>query len=113
MSRRAAGLKAWVLQRVTAVYLALFATYLILKFGFAVPANHAELVNWASTPWVALGLLVFVPVTLSHAWVGFRDLFMDYVRDITLRIIVLTLTAFAFVASGLWAVQAIIVAQVA
>jgi succinate dehydrogenase / fumarate reductase flavoprotein subunit len=80
VSRRASGLKAWVLQRATAVYLALFATYLIFKFGFAVPADHAALVDWASTPWVALGLLVFVPVTLSHAWVGFRDLFMDYVR---------------------------------
>jgi succinate dehydrogenase / fumarate reductase membrane anchor subunit len=113
MSRRASGLKAWVLQRATAVYLALFATYLIFKFAVAVPADYAALVDWASTPWVALGLLVFIPVTLSHAWVGFRDLFMDYVKNVSLRIIVLTITAFAFVASGLWAVQAIIVAQIA
>lgn len=113
MSRRASGLKAWVVQRATAIYLGLFGVYLVLHFALAAPADHAALVTWATTPWVAVGLLLFVPVTLAHAWVGMRDLFMDYIKPIGVRVAVLTLMAFAFLASGLWAMQAIIIAQIA
>ncbi|MGB5735857.1 MAG: succinate dehydrogenase, hydrophobic membrane anchor protein [Thiohalocapsa sp.] len=113
MSRRASGLKAWVVQRATAIYLALFGVYLLLRFALDAPADHAALVAWATTPWIAIGLLLFVPVMLAHAWVGMRDVFMDYVKPIGLRVTVLTVTAFVFLASGLWAMQAIIVAQIA
>jgi len=113
MSRRASGLKAWVVQRVTAVYLALFGTYLALAFVFAPPADHAALVNWVTGPWVMLGLLVFIPVLLAHAWVGIRDVFMDYVKPIGGRVLALSLIAFLFLASGLWAAQALIVARIA
>jgi succinate dehydrogenase / fumarate reductase membrane anchor subunit len=113
MSRRASGLKAWVVQRATAIYLALFGVYLLLKLVFDAPGDYAALVEWVRSPWVALGLLVLIPVALAHAWVGIRDLFMDYVKSIGLRVTLMTVTAFVFVASGLWAMQAIIVAQIA
>ena len=113
MSRRASGLKAWLWQRLTAVYLALFGVYLTLHFVFAAPADHAALVAWVTRPWVMLGLLVFVPMILVHAWVGIRDVCMDYLKPIGLRVTVLSLFGLMFLASGLLAVQAIIVAQVA
>jgi succinate dehydrogenase / fumarate reductase membrane anchor subunit len=111
MSRRASGLKAWFLQRVTAVYVALFAVYLALHFTLAPPAGYAELRAWAASPWVALGLLVFIPVLLAHAWVGIRDVFMDYMKPIALRATALTLVGLVFLASGLWAAQAVIAAR--
>ncbi|KAA6187715.1 succinate dehydrogenase, hydrophobic membrane anchor protein [Thiohalocapsa marina] len=113
MSRRASGLKAWVIQRVSAIYLALFGTYLAIRFAFAAPADHAAMIAWVTTPWVAVGLLVFVPVLLAHAWVGIRDVLMDYVKPIGLRVTALSLFGLLFLASGLWAVQAIIVARIA
>ncbi len=45
MSRRASGLKAWVVQRATAIYLALFGVYLTLHFALDAPADHAALVS--------------------------------------------------------------------
>jgi succinate dehydrogenase / fumarate reductase membrane anchor subunit len=113
MSRHASGLKAWVVQRVTAVYLALFGVYLTLSFLLVPPADHTALVAWVTRPWVSLALLVFVPVILMHAWVGIRDVFMDYLKPIGLRVAALSLVGLVFLASGLWAVQAIIVAQTA
>lgn len=113
MSRQASGLKAWVVQRVTALYLALFGTYLFLAVLFATPPDHAALVAWVRTPLVTLGLLVFIPVLLAHAWVGIRDVLMDYLKPIGLRVGALALFAFVFLAAGLWALQAIIVAQLA
>jgi succinate dehydrogenase / fumarate reductase membrane anchor subunit len=111
MSRRASGLKAWFLQRVTSVYLALFGGYMALYFVLSPPASHAELVAWVASPWLALGLLLFIPILLAHAWVGIRDVFMDYLKPIALRATAMTLVGFVFLASGLWAAQAVIAAR--
>jgi succinate dehydrogenase / fumarate reductase membrane anchor subunit len=112
MSRRASGLKAWLLQRVSAVYLALFGLYLVLYFIVTPPPDHAALAAWATSPWVGLGLLLFIPMLVAHAWVGIRDVIIDYVKPTGLRIGLLSAMALMFLASGLWALQALILIQV-
>lgn len=112
MSRRASGLKAWAVQRFTSVYLALFGVYLLVHFLFQPPADYAAWRAWVSQPAVNLGLLLFVPALLAHAWVGTRDVLIDYIKPTGLRVTLLGLFAFLFVASGLWAVQALILARV-
>jgi succinate dehydrogenase / fumarate reductase membrane anchor subunit len=112
MSRRAAGLKAWVVQRVTAVYLAGFSVYLALYFIISRPADHEQLAAWATSPWVAVGLMLFVPLLLAHAWVGIRDVLIDYVKPIGVRLALLAVMALIFLASGLWVLQALILVQV-
>ena len=112
MSRRASGLKAWLIQRLTAIYLGLFGLYLALYFAFAPPQDHAQLAVWAGSPGVAVGLLVFIPLLLAHAWVGIRDVLIDYVKPVRLRVGLLSLMALMFLASGLWALQALILVQV-
>lgn len=110
MSRQASGLKAWLVQRVTALYLAIFLAYLLGHFALNAPADHAALVAWVNRPLVAGGLLLFVPVLLAHAWVGIRDVLIDYVHPLGARVGLLTLFGFLFLASGLWAFKAIITA---
>jgi succinate dehydrogenase / fumarate reductase, membrane anchor subunit len=110
MSRQASGLKAWFVQRVTALYLALFLSYLLLHFCLHPPADHAALLAWVQRPLVAGGLMLFMPVVLAHAWVGIRDVLIDYVHHLGARLTLLTLFGFVFLASGLWAFKAIITA---
>ncbi|NKN33709.1 succinate dehydrogenase, hydrophobic membrane anchor protein [Marichromatium bheemlicum] len=110
MSRQASGLMAWLIQRATAVYLALFLGYVLVFFSFAAPTDHVALREWITNPWVALGWLLFLPLLLAHAWVGIRDVLIDYVHHLGTRITLLTLFAFVFVASGLWAFKAILTA---
>ncbi|EGV30032.1 succinate dehydrogenase, hydrophobic membrane anchor protein [Thiorhodococcus drewsii AZ1] len=112
MSRQASGLMAWLVQRATAVYLAFFVVYLVLHFTFGAPADHAEFVAWLRQAPVAISLLLFVPVLLSHAWVGIRDVLIDYVHLLGLRMGLLMLFAFIFFASGLWAIKAIVTAGI-
>jgi succinate dehydrogenase / fumarate reductase membrane anchor subunit len=83
----------------------------LIHFTFNAPADHNALLEWAAHPVVALALLVLVPVLLMHAWVGIRDVLIDYVHVLGLRIALLSLFAFVFVASGLWAFKAIIIAS--
>jgi len=111
MSRRASGLRAWALQRASAVYLAGFGLYLVLHLLTQPPADHAAWQAWVARPWVNLGLLLFVPTLLIHSWVGMRDLLIDYVWPTGARVLLLTLLAFGLVASGLWALQALILAR--
>lgn len=110
MSRQASGLMAWLIQRTTAVYLAIFLSYLLIHFTFNAPADHAALLNWANQPSVAIGLLLCVPLVLAHAWVGIRDVLIDYVHALGLRIGLMMLFGFVFIASGLWVFKAIVTA---
>lgn len=107
MSRSASGLKAWLVQRVTAVYLAGFLTYLVLHLVLSPPADHAQWSAWVARPWVSLGLLLCLPFLLAHAWVGTRDVLMDYVKPLWARLGALILVGIGLLASGLWALKAV------
>ncbi len=99
-----------MLQRLSAVYLALFATYLVLQFLLQPPADHGTLVAWMQQPLVMLGWLLLVPLLIAHAWVGVRNVLMDYLKPLRLRVTALALTALALTAGGLWLLQAVLVA---
>ncbi len=107
MSRSASGLKAWLVQRVTALYLALFLTYLVLYLLLDPPLDYTQWLTWVSRPWVSVGLLLFIPLLLAHAWVGIRDVLMDYVKPLGARVGAMAVFALVFLASGLWALKAI------
>ena len=109
MSRHASGLMAWLVQRATAVYLALGALYLLWTFSTNPPADHAALVAWVSQPLVRLALLLAVPLLVAHSWVGVRNVLIDYVHLLWLRLVLLLLGAALLLASGLWLLRALLV----
>lgn len=113
MSRKASGLKAWAIQRLTAMYVGLFALYLIAVLLFAAPADYAAWKAWIGAPTVSVALLLFVVSVLMHAWIGVRDVLIDYVHAIAPRAALLGLVALALVAMGLWAAQALILVRLA
>jgi len=113
MSRRASGLRAWFLQRASALYLMLFILYVLQHLVFHAPADFAAWQGWVVHPMVSLGLLLFFASLLLHAWVGIRDVIIDYVHPTAIRVSLLTLIGFVLVGCGLWVLQIIILAQLA
>lgn len=113
MSRKASGLKAWAIQRLTAIYVGLFSLYLLLVLLFAAPADYADWKDWVGGPLVSVAMLLFVVSVLMHAWVGVRDVLIDYVHPIAIRAALLGVIALALVAMGLWAAQALILVRLA
>ncbi len=111
MSRKASGLKAWAIQRLTAIYIALFLLYLLGVLLFAAPSDHLAWKAWLGGPVVSVALLLFVVSVLMHAWIGVRDVLIDYVHPIAIRATLLGVIALALVAMGLWAAQALILAR--
>lgn len=111
MSRTASGLKAWAIQRLTAIYIGLFIIYLIGALILSPPADFAAWKAWMGSPLVSVAMLLFVVSTLMHAWIGVRDVLIDYIRPIAIRATVLGVVALSLIAMGLWAAQALILVR--
>ena len=113
MSRKASGLKAWAIQRLTALYVGLFSLYLIAVLLFAAPVDYVAWKAWLGGPVVSVALLLYVASVLMHAWIGVRDVLIDYVHPIAARATLLGLVALSLFAMGLWAAQALILVRLA
>ncbi len=96
------GLRAWLVQRVTALYLLAFIIYFIAHFLFASPSDYDTWRSYAAQGDVKLLVLAGFVALLLHAWVGLRDVMLDYVKPISARAVALPLVAGALIAIGLW-----------
>jgi succinate dehydrogenase / fumarate reductase membrane anchor subunit len=111
MSRKASGLKAWAVQRLTAIYIGLFSLYLLAVLLFATPAGYVEWRAWMGGPVVSVATLLYVFCVLMHAWIGVRDVLIDYVHPIAIRATLLGLVGLSLVAMALWAAQALVLVR--
>ena len=99
------GSRGWLMQRVTAVVMLVYT-----MFFLAVLAGLPQL-DWPH--WKALwqlavmryATILFVVSVLLHAWVGVRNILMDYVKDTGVRLILYVLVILTLVAYGAWALQ--------
>ncbi|NGM88807.1 succinate dehydrogenase, hydrophobic membrane anchor protein [Parapusillimonas sp. SGNA-6] len=100
------GTVDFIVQRVTAVIMAVYTIVLFLGVLFTPDLNfeswrHLFTFTWFSLP---VGQLLATLAFLSlawHAWIGVRDIWMDYVRSAGLRLFLQSLTI-------LWLVAAIV-----
>ncbi|MBT5229204.1 MAG: succinate dehydrogenase, hydrophobic membrane anchor protein [Methylococcales bacterium] len=111
MSRQFQGLKAWLMQRVTAVYLLCFLIYFMGVLLVCPPEDYQAWRSWVATPWISISMSVFIISLALHAWVGMRDIFIDYIKPIGLKIGLLSLLGLALISSVFWALQAIVLLQ--
>lgn len=102
MNRRAYGLRAWLWQRLSSIYMALYLAATGVYFLFQSPGSHEEWRAWMSHPMVALATAVFFWALLIHAWVGARDVLLDYVDPLPLRLALLCVLGLMLIGSGVW-----------
>ncbi|SDV47684.1 succinate dehydrogenase, hydrophobic membrane anchor protein [Chitinasiproducens palmae] len=99
------GWREWVVQRVTAVVMVVF-TLVLLGWFFA--AQNFSYVGWASIfahQWMKLLTFVTLLSLFYHAWVGVRDIWMDYVKVAGLRLALHVATILWLVAAAGYAAQ--------
>jgi succinate dehydrogenase / fumarate reductase membrane anchor subunit len=80
------GTGTWLVQRATAVTLALTLPVLIVYFLAALPADFAGWQALFVPSWLRVLMLLAAAALALHAWVGMRDISMDYVRPTMLRL---------------------------
>ena len=99
------GLAAWLLQRLTAVVM---VAYTLLIAGILLacpPATYADWKGLFSGSFVRLATLLFFLALLYHAWVGVRDIIMDYVKPTGIRLALQALVGTALVFYLVWSVS--------
>lgn len=111
MKKALSGLQAWIVQRFTAVYMLLFCVLALLYFVFNPPHSYYEWRAWVSTPFVLIMTALFFVALLLHAWVGLRDVVMDYVNPLPLRITVLAALIVILVGLALRIMQILLLAS--
>ena len=105
MSAQFGGLRGWILQRATAVYMALFVFLCLLLIAPRLPMDFDQWHELLAHPFNAVSTALFFLAVLSHAWIGVRDVIMDYVKPTALRIMLYGLVMLALVWMGLWVLR--------
>ena len=103
MMRQLSGLRAWVVQRLSALYIGV-ATPLLLWAMLAVyPQGSAAWRELFAHSAVSIALLLLFVAILLHAWIGMRDLILDYAGQRPgLRFVLLVALAAWLLVLGLW-----------
>jgi succinate dehydrogenase / fumarate reductase membrane anchor subunit len=99
------GLRDWLMQRITAVLMVLYclsiAAYLLMQ-------PHLDYAIWTglfSSQAVRAFTLLFMLSLFYHAWVGIRDIVMDYVKPAGVRFVIHVLVIVALLLYSIWSVQ--------
>lgn len=99
------GLKDWLAQRITAAVMVVYT----LLMAIVIPmANGYE--GWRalmSHGVIRFATFLFIISLCYHAWVGIRDIWMDYVKPVSVRLTLHVLTLLGLVGCAGWAVQII------
>lgn len=111
MRRTVTGLRAWLVQRASAVYMLLFILFLLFHFLLDPPHSYLAWHGWMMSPGVSIATFVFFAALLLHAWVGVRDVLMDYVHPLALRVSALALLGVGLMAIAVWVMRILLMGR--
>ena len=99
------GLRDWLIQRITA---AVMAVYIVTLAMYLLSQPILDYDVWtalfSSLP-VRTFSLLFLMCLFYHAWIGVRDIVMDYVRLAGLRLVIHVLVILTLLLYVIWSVQ--------
>jgi succinate dehydrogenase / fumarate reductase membrane anchor subunit len=101
------GLQDWLIQRITAVILAL---YLVFVWSHVFAMNVHSYHSWHalfSNPWMKGATLLALTSLIAHAWVGVWTITTDYLKPLIIRLSVQVLIILALLGYFVWGIQII------
>lgn len=107
------GLAAWLVQRLSALFMGLFVVVMAMIF---LTRPEFDYVRWRALfaqPLMAISTTMFFLALLLHAWVGIRDVILDYAgQSPAMRLVLLSLLGGWLIALGIWAVRIMLTVMV-
>lgn len=82
-----------MLQRVTAVALLVAIVIVAATLLVGPPMSYERWLGLATSPHGAVLIVLTFGALCLHGWVGFRDIVLDYVHPLGLRLVLLSLVA--------------------
>lgn len=111
MTWRAQGLRAWLVQRLSAVYMLVFLLFFAISLFLNNIENHAQWRSWITHPFNSVATFIFFAALLMHTWVGMRDVLIDYLQSFRIRFLALTLVAGLLLGMGVWLARILLSVQ--
>ncbi|MEW6707416.1 MAG: succinate dehydrogenase, hydrophobic membrane anchor protein [Pseudomonadota bacterium] len=99
------GFTSWLAQRVTGVAMALFTIVLMVHLLLPGTLSYERWAGIFSAQWMKVLTFTVILSLAYHAWVGMRDIWMDYVKPMGIRLALHVLTILWLLACTGWAVQ--------
>lgn len=97
------GLRDWAMQRVTAVVMIVYAVlFLFFLIGMMGADDYSEWQEFFGRTWVKVFTQTTFIALFLHAWVGIRDLWMDYIKPFGLRMFLQSATIVWLVACAVY-----------
>ncbi|MCY7388613.1 MAG: succinate dehydrogenase, hydrophobic membrane anchor protein [Burkholderiales bacterium] len=101
------GWQDWLAQRVTAVIMLLFSIVIIGYFMLKGGVNYAEWKELFRSQTFRIFVLVFFLSVYYHAWIGIKDVLMDYIKPAGLRITAQVAVLLFLLGCSIWSVTII------
>ena len=101
------GLRDWLSQRATAALMAVFTVVLIAQVLMPGEMGYDRWAGIFSHQWMKALTFVVIVSILVHVWVGMRDVLMDYVKAVGVRLTLQVLSIVWLVGCAGWAIQVI------
>ena len=99
------GLRDWLAQRFTAVVMAVFTLAVIVQVLMPGAMDYYKWSAMFSHQWMKVLTFVTIVSFLWHVWVGVRDIWMDYVKPMGVRLGLEVVTIAWLVGCAGWAIQ--------
>ena len=100
------GVGDWLVQRATAIVMAVFTLALILAVIFTSgPLTYASWSGIFAATWMKFLTFATVISICWHAWIGVRNVFMDYIKPVGIRLALQLFAAVWLIGSAGWAAQ--------
>jgi len=99
------GWRDWLVQRVTAV---MMVAYTLLILGLLLWFGGLDFASWKAafgSESFRIATFVFMVALLWHAWVGVRNILMDYVKPMAVRLALQVLVIGVLVGYAGWTIQ--------
>jgi succinate dehydrogenase / fumarate reductase membrane anchor subunit len=97
------GLRDWVLQRISAIIMAIYSIGLVAFIVCHPELSYAEWHGLFTATWMKVATLLTLLAVMFHAWVGMWTIFTDYVKCFVLRNVLYVLVLIMLAACFLWA----------
>ena len=100
------GFRDWLSQRVTAGLMALFTLIVLAQVIFSRgPIGYDKWAGIFSAQWMKVLTFTVIASLLWHVWVGMRDVLMDYIQPVGIKLVLQIFVIVWLTGCAGWAIQ--------
>lgn len=96
------GLKDWLVQRITALLMVIYSLVFAGILFTHLPMDYHGWKALFAPQWFRVMTFMFLLAVFWHAWIGMRDILMDYIKPTGIRLALQVAVVLALIAYSVW-----------